>query len=315
VADGALPAAAATGDTLDETLQDALRPVQRRFGLEEDGVPGKATLAALNVPVSDRIREIELAMERWRWLPRKLGERHVLVNIPTFELMARERGRTTLAMRVVTGRPHTPTPTFSDTMETVVFSPYWHVPPSILANEVKPALAADPGYLERKNMELVRNGERVDPWSVDLSDPALRVRQRPGPGNALGQVKFLFPNGFDVYLHDTPEDSLFARSARSFSHGCVRVDQPQALAEWVLHGQEPWTTDAIASAMSSGNERHVKLAEPVPVHIVYQTAWVDDDGTLRFAKDVYDHDARHLALLAPSRAAPLGNVALAEAAP
>ncbi|HET7845527.1 MAG TPA: L,D-transpeptidase family protein [Xanthomonadales bacterium] len=316
VADGDLPAGSA-GTMLDDTLQEALRRVQHRHGLAEDGVPGKSTLAALNVPVSDRIREIELAMERWRWLPRKLGERHVLVNIPAFELMAREHGRTALAMRVVTGRPYTPTPTFSDTMETVVFSPFWHVPPSIMANEVKPALREDPAYLAKKNMELVRNGEAVDPWSVDLEDPALRVRQRPGAGNALGQVKFLFPNRFDVYLHDTPQDSLFARSGlRSFSHGCIRVEQPQALAEWVLAGQEPWTTDAIAGAMQSGNERHVRLARKIPVHIVYQTAWVEDDGTLRFLPDVYSHDARQVALV-PQLASPVaaGDVAIAEAAP
>jgi len=314
VADGALHAES-SGDTLDDALQEALRPVQRRYGLDDDGVPGKATLAALNVPVSERIRAIELAMERWRWLPRTLGERHVLVNIPAFELMARESGRTTLAMRVVTGRPATPTPTFSDTMETVVFSPFWHVPPSILANEVKPGLREDPDYLARKNMELVRNGMSVDPSSVDLEDPTLRVRQRPGAGNALGQVKFLFPNGFDVYLHDTPQDSLFARTARSFSHGCIRVEQPQALAEWVLAGQSPWTMDAIVSAMQSGSERHVRLADSIPVHIVYQTVWVDDDGTLRFLNDVYSHDTRQIALLPHPETTLTGNVALAEAAP
>ena len=315
VADGDLAADHATGTTLDEPLQEAVRRVQRRYGLVADGVPGKSTLAALAVPATDRVREVELAMERWRWLPRKLGERHVLVNIPTFELMARDHGRTEVAMRVVTGKPNTATPTFSDTMETVVFSPYWHVPPSILANEVRPKLRSDPDYLARQNMELVRNGETVDPWSVDPDDPALAVRQRPGAGNALGQVKFLFPNRFDVYLHDTPADALFARDARAFSHGCVRLEQPQALAEWLLGSQAPWTTDSIAAAMQSGNERHVALAQKVPVHIVYQTAWVDDDGTLRFVPDVYARDEHQLALLDPPGADVVGNVAVAEVAP
>lgn len=315
VADGDLPAAAASGTTLDEPLQEAVKHVQRRYGLTADGVPGKSTLAALNVAASDRVREVELAMERWRWLPRKLGERHVLVNIPTFELMGRDHGKTELSMRVVTGKPNTPTPTFSDTMETVVFSPYWHVPPSILANEVRPKLRSDPDYIARQNMELVRNGEAVDPYSVDPDDPALRVRQRPGAGNALGQVKFLFPNRFDVYLHDTPADALFARDARAFSHGCVRLEQPQALAEWMLGAQAPWTTDSIVAAMQSGNERHVALAQKVPVHIVYQTAWVDDDGTLRFVPDVYARDARQLALLDPPTNEMTSNLAVAELAP
>ena len=315
VADGELPQAS-TGTTLDEPLQEALKRVQRRHGLTDDGVPGSATLAALNVPAADRVREVELAMERWRWLPRDLGDRHVLVNIPAFELMGRDHGRTTLAMRVVTGQRSTPTPTFSDTMETVVFSPFWHVPPSILANEVRPALQKDPGYLAGKNMELVRNGETVDPWSVDLDDKSLRVRQRPGAGNALGQVKFLFPNRFDVYLHDTPSRSLFARNARALSHGCVRVAEPQALAEWVLAGQAPWTTDAIVTAMGAGNERHVALENDIPVHIVYQTAWVDDDGSLRFLPDVYSRDATQLALLPqPALSDPTGNVAIAQVAP
>lgn len=290
-------ARAATTGAADETaaLRDALVRFQREHGLADDGVPGKATIAALNVPVEDRIRQLEINLERMRWLADDLGDAHVLVNLPTFHLEAIEDGRKALEMRVVAGKADSPTPVFSDTIETVVFSPFWHVPRNILKDEVLPKLARDPSYLSRENMELVRDGRTVDPWSVDLSDRSLGVRQRPGAGNALGQVKFLFPNPHDVYLHDTPADALFARAARNFSHGCVRVERPFELARWLLRADPDWPPHKIEAAMQSGREQHVALDHDVPVHLVYFTAWVEDDGRVHFADDVYGHDARHAA--------------------
>ena len=301
-ASGHYVAPAASGTTADaaadaEALREAVRRFQREHGLEDDGVPGKATIAAMNVTIEDRIRQLEVNLERMRWLPDDLGDTHVLVNVPTFHLEAIEDGRKALEMRVVTGRTHTPTPIFSDTMETVVFSPYWNVPDSIQRGEVLPELEKDPSYLERQNMEVVKNGQPVDPWMLYSDDPSIRIRQRPGSGNALGHVKFLFPNEHDVYLHDTPADALFARAGRSFSHGCVRVERPFELAQWVLRDQHEWTPAKIETAMHSGSERHVALAEKIPVHIVYFTAWAGPDGTVQFANDVYGHDARHAALV------------------
>ena len=297
---GAEHPAANADHIFDPALEQAVQRFQREHGLEDDGVPGKSTIAALNVPLADRVRQIELTLERWRWLPDDLGATHVLVNVPTFRLEAVEDGRVAVQMRVVTGTRATPTPIFSDMLETVVLSPYWNVPSSILRGEVIPGLNRDPGYLARKGMEVLRNGQRVSLGSVSLSDPGVRVRQRPGSGNSLGQVKFLFPNEYDVYLHDTPADALFARAARAFSHGCVRLEQPYEFAQWALRQNPEWTPEKILEGMNSGREQHVRLERHVPVHIVYQTAWVEDDGSVLFAEDVYRHDERQLALLPPT---------------
>jgi murein L,D-transpeptidase YcbB/YkuD len=225
-----------------------------------------------------------------------------------------ENGRTTIQMRVVAGTEKNPTPIFSDRMTTVVFSPYWNVPPSIAREEIRPALMRDPSYLERNEMEVVRGSEVVSPWSVDWDEGGFTVRQRPGPRNALGHVKFIFPNNFDVYLHDTPADSLFASTARNFSHGCVRVERPFDLAQWVLKGQDEWTPDRIEAAMHSGRERHVRVEDEVPVYIVYATAWVEPDGRVGFRHDVYGHDAKQLELLPAPTPPPPAVASNAEAA-
>lgn len=299
----------AVGDNmLDPALQEAVRHFQREHGLDDDGVPGKSTIAALNVPMASRIRQLELSLERWRWLPEDLGDTHVLVNVPTYQLTAVEDGQPALQMRVVTGTGRTPTPIFHDTMETVVLSPYWNVPRSILTGEVIPGLNKDPSYLARKGMEVVRNGQPVNMASVSLSDPGVRVRQRPGASNSLGLVKFLFPNEYNVYLHDTPADALFARSSRAFSHGCVRLEKPFEFAQWVLKNNPEWTPEKIHDGMNSGRETHVRLERSIPVYIVYQTAWVDDDGTVRFADDIYGHDERQASLL-PQSIRPVLNAA------
>jgi murein L,D-transpeptidase YcbB/YkuD len=281
-------------------LQEAVKRFQRRHGLQDDGAVGPALVAAMNVPVDQRIRQLELNLERWRWLPRELGERHILVNIPEMRLEVRERNRVPLTMRVVVGKQDTQTPIFNDMMTHLVFSPYWNVPDSIAQGETLPSLMNDPDFLERNNMEIVdASGNTVDPSTADLSDPTkYRFRQRPGKDNSLGLVKFMFPNQFSVYLHDTPADSLFARASRSFSHGCVRVEDPVKLAEYVLGDQPEWTREKIAEAMHAGEERTVKLRKAIPVYLGYWTANVSPDGLVQFRNDVYGIDGRQTAMLA-----------------
>jgi murein L,D-transpeptidase YcbB/YkuD len=298
LASSATPASASV---FDAATREALKHFERRHGLAPDGRLDREVLAALNVPVEERIRQIELNLERWRWLPDTLGDRYVLVNIPTYHLTAVDHGQVALQMRVVAGKQDSPTPIFSDEMTTVVFSPYWNVPPDIARSETMPAVMRDPGYLGRNNLEVVRAGRVLDPWGVDWSRPGnIQFRQRPGAHNALGGVKFMFPNQFDVYLHDTPADALFASVERDYSHGCVRLEKPFEMAQWVLQDRSEWTPEKIQAAMASGREQHIALKHHIPVYIVYETVWVDDDGTVEFREDVYGHDARQERVLPAS---------------
>jgi murein L,D-transpeptidase YcbB/YkuD len=284
----------------EENLVEAVKVFQRRHGLVDDGVITPAVAAEMNVPVDHRIAQIQMNMERWRWLPRNLGSRYILVNIPEMRLDIYEGEQPTLTMKTVVGKEDTPTPIFNDEMTHIIFSPYWNVPPSIAQEETLPAVLNDRGFLARNNMEVVdASGNRVDPGSVDLSNPeAYRFRQRPGADNSLGLVKFMFPNQFNVYLHDTPADSLFARATRSYSHGCVRLEQPVALAQYVLRDQPEWTAERIEQAMHAGEEKHVRLKAPIPVYLGYWTARVRPDDTVQFRRDVYGTDGRLTALLA-----------------
>ena len=296
---GPVPAAG-TAASYDAPLQEAVKRFQRRHGLQDDGVVTPEVVSAMNVPVDQRIRQIEMNLERWRWLPRELGDRYILVNIPEYRLEVWDGGKVPLTMRVVVGKQDTQTPIFNDEMTYVVFSPYWNVPPDIAQGETLPEVLKDPGFLERTNMEVLdASGKPIDPALVDLSDPAkYRFRQRPGADNSLGLVKFMFPNQFNVYLHDTPADSLFARASRSLSHGCVRLENPRALAEYVLRDQQGWTRERIEEAMHAGEERTVKLKQPLPVYLGYWTARVSADGVMQFRKDVYGIDGRLSTLLA-----------------
>ena len=284
----------------DGELVEAVKRFQRRHGLPDHGVVNAAVIAQMNVPLETRIAQIQLNLERWRWLPRKLPARRILVNIPEYRLEVWEEDHVPVTMRVVVGKPDTQTPIFDDKMTHIVFSPYWNVPPGIAEGETLPAIMRDPDFLNRQNMEVLDgSGKPVDPATIDLSDPAkYRFRQRPGTTNSLGLVKFMFPNQFDVYLHDTPADSLFERASRSFSHGCVRLEQPRALAEYVLRDQPEWTVERIEEAMHAGEERHVKLKEPLPVYLGYWTARVSSDGVLQFRKDIYSIDERQRRLVA-----------------
>ena len=281
-------------------LQEAVKRFQRRHGLEPDGVVGHAVVAQMNVPAEARVRQIALNLERWRWLPRDLGERHILVNVPEYRLEVWEGNNVPLSMRVVVGKKDTPTPIFADDMTYIVFSPYWNVPSEIARNETVPSALRDPAFLQRTNMEVLdKSGNPVDAASIDMEAiEDYRFRQRPGSSNSLGLVKFMFPNSYNVYLHDTPADSLFARATRSFSHGCVRVEQPEKLAQYLLGDQPAWTADRIADAMHAGTEKTVKLSRPLPVYLGYWTARVSADGILQFRDDLYGIDKRQMTLLA-----------------
>ena len=292
---GQLKGDPAANSNYDADVEAAVKAFQELHGIKATGVVDKETLAALNVPLEARMRQVALNLQRWRWMPDDLGARHFMVNIPNFHVYAREQGKTVMDIRVVVGKVGNNTPLFSDEMESVVFSPYWNIPDSIAQGETLPAIAKDPSYLARQNMEIVRtSGEKVDASEVDWNNPeALKgfsFRQRPGAGNALGHVKFLFPNQHNVYLHDTPADNLFGKPTRAFSHGCVRVEEPEQLAKYVLKDYPEWDEQSIGTAMHSGVEKHVKLKEKIPVHIVYFTSWVDENGGLHFKPDIYGYD-------------------------
>jgi L,D-transpeptidase YcbB len=278
------------------TLVDGVRRFQKRHGLLVDGIVGRRTVAALNVPASARLEQIEINMDRYRRLPDDLGFRHVRVNIPEFQVRVVEGGETLLSTRAVVGLPSMQTPVFSDRISYLVFNPYWNVPDGILYREIAPKAAEDPGYVASQNFEILSGWEEdaqlLDPATVDWEAErlGLRIRQRPGPENALGLVKFMFPNRYSVYLHDTPSKWLFDRPRRALSHGCVRVENPESLAEVLLSHDEGWTTDRVLGTMRSRNRQVVALNTPVPVHLLYFTAWVDDGDSIHFRDDVYGRD-------------------------
>lgn len=301
-------------------LVAAITAFQRRHGLEADGVIGRATLAQLQVPMAERVRQIELTLERWRWLPDRPPPRYAVVNVPAFRLSLFEDDlaarRATLSMAVIVGeadgRHHTPV--FSGTMREVVFRPYWDVPARIARIELLPIIRRQPDYLARTSFEIVRGGDDdaiVYPPSADnlarVAAGSLRLRQRPGPSNALGLVKFVFPNRYNVYMHDTPDQELFSRARRDFSHGCIRVEAPTALAEHVLRGLPEWDRPAIERAMQGDRTIRVPLARPIEVYVLYGTAVVREDDAVHFYDDLYGHDrtlARALGLAPVRPAAP-----------
>ncbi|KQX35526.1 hypothetical protein ASD04_12050 [Devosia sp. Root436] len=292
---------ATDGLVYDDVLVDAMKAFQGTLDLDVDGVMGPATLAALNGGVPVTRADILANMERWRWMPRELGQFNVLVNIPEFRLAIVRDGVEEYTTRVVVGTTKNQTPIFSDNIRHIVVNPYWNVPSSIIKGEVAPAVLRNPGYVENQNMDLLYNGTPVSPWQVDWSQVStsnfpFRVRQRPGPGNALGQIKFLFPNKHDVYLHDTPSKSLFARAFRAYSHGCVRVQNPMEFAD-ALMANEPNISRASLEAMFGPSERWVNPEHQIPVHITYFTIRVDSDGSLRSFGDVYGHNARLIAAM------------------
>jgi len=259
----------------DESLKNGIISFQKRYGMTPDGVPGPAFFNYINTPLQDYIRKIIVNMERARWVPIDLKSHYLIVNIPSFTLYAYDADSIRFTMNVVVGKDVHKTVLFSGDIKYIVFSPYWDVPPSILKNEILPGIRRDPNYLKRNNMEWVGN----------------RVRQKPGPKNSLGLVKFLFPNSYNIYLHDSPAKSLFDRSSRAFSHGCIRLGEPEKLADYLLRDDPQWTAEKINKAMHAGVEKYVTLKNPVPVYIGYLTAFVDNQGRVNFRDDVYRRDS------------------------
>jgi murein L,D-transpeptidase YcbB/YkuD len=315
---GAGPSAAGAGPgSLTPALVAALERFQRRHGEKPDGVLGTATFNELTRPLSSRVRQIELTLERWRWLPAELTGAPIIVNIPEFRLFAfdstTDSEATIRQMDVIVGKAFeaTETPVFTADMTYLIFRPYWEVPTSIARKEIVPHARRDPAYLTKHQMELVR-GEGASPTVMPdtpgnvelLAKGILRVRQKPGPDNSLGLVKFMFPNRYNVYLHSTPARALFGESRRDFSHGCIRVSDPVGLAEYVLRGSPEWTREKIEGAMNGTSTVTVTLKNHIRVYIVYGTALATEDGRMLFFDDIYGHDQRlETALAARRRAA------------
>jgi L,D-transpeptidase YcbB len=262
---------AADPSLFDADLKHAVQRFQDRHAIEADGAVGGTTLRELNYTLAERIAELQLNLDRWRWLPNDLGERYVLVNIAGFELEVVDGGRVIETMNVVVGQQSTETPIFADSIRHVVVNPYWNVPDGIMERTIRPAMARDPNYLASNDMEIFQG----------------RVRQRPGPMNSLGRYKFIFPNEHDVYLHDTPDGHLFARTERAFSSGCVRIERPRDFARMLLRLQSSQDPESLDAIFATGREQWIKLDRPLPVFLLYFTAWAQDDGSVRFHHDVY----------------------------
>ena len=285
-----------SNNVYDPALVAAVKQFQVSQGVTPDGQVRGETVRLLNIPVEQRIKSIILNMERWRWIPKSFEPDYLLVNIPAFKLRVFEKGQEKVNMKVIVGKTMNSTPIFSDKMEYVVLSPYWNVPMSIIKKELVPNLINNPGYLERLDMEVVTNkGDQVDPSSIDwgsIDEKTFKyiVRRRPGPKNDLGDVKFIFPNTDDIYLHDTPHDELFSQASRDFSHGCVRVERPIELAEYLLRNIPGYSRSKIKSIIAERKEKHVSLKQKLPVYLVYFTAEADGKGNVKFYEDIYGHD-------------------------
>ena len=290
----------ADGTVYQGPVADAVKNFQRRLGRDPDGRINAQTLADLNVPLAARVRQMQLTLERWRWLPISYEKSPIVANIPEFHLRAYDENfKIALQMNVVVGKAYGhDTPIFSDTMEYVVFRPYWSVPYSIAKAEFLPRIARDPDYLAKKGFEVVDSRQEVVTSGTVTSEVLeqlragkLFIRQTPGPKNSLGLVKFIFPNNYDIYFHDTPEQVFFSKSRRDFSHGCIRLEKPADLAVWVLRNNPGWDMERVRAAMNGSATQQVNLAHPIPVLIVYATVIVTEDGIVHFYDDIYGHDA------------------------
>ena len=263
-----------TSDIFDKNLEKDIIGFQTRHGLKPDGKIGIATVKELNVPVQERITQLKLNMERCLQMPDVLGDKYILVNIPAFELIAMKKNIPIFKSKIVTGKESNKTATFKGTMQYVVFAPYWNIPESIMHKEILPEIAKHPGYLEQNHME----------WYDG------KIRQKPGLWNALGGVKFIFPNAYNMYMHDTPAKTLFNEHSRAFSHGCIRIEQPLKMALFLLEEQKEWNQEKIQAAMMMEKETVVFLKERTSVYIVYFTAFIDEYGKLNFRRDIYGRD-------------------------
>lgn len=306
-ASGDLPESEDTGtDEFDPGLEEGLKKFQRRHGLEPDGVVGPETAAALAVTPEYRMRQIRANLERWRWITSDLGDRYILVNIADFTVHVIEGENEIITMPAVVGRPYRRTPDFSARLTYLEANPSWNVPPKLAREDILPKIKSEPGYLEVQGFRVFSDwgpgAPEIDPGSVDWSaldagSLSYKFQQRPGPMNALGQIKFVFPNKFDVYLHDTPAKELFKKAVRDFSSGCIRVERPLDLAEYLLQGDSEWDRSKLEVALRSGATRIISLKRPLNVHVLYWTAWMDREGRIHFRKDIYGRDAALYAAL------------------
>jgi L,D-transpeptidase YcbB len=287
----------------DDGLFAAVRKFQLRHGLDVDGFVGKDTTEALNVPIEKRIHDILINMERWRWTEHDLGTKYVLVDIAGFNLQGAVKDIPLLEMAIIVGKLHHETPVFSDTIKYLEFNPFWNITTSIATNEMLPELRKDSNHLANKHIKLFSSWKddavELDPQNINWNQMSkkqmavFKLRQEPGIWNALGVVKFVFPNKYSIYMHDTPVHSLFKKSNRAFSHGCIRLSEPKHLAEFILKDNDAgWTGEAIQKVIKSEKRTVVKLHKPIPVHLVYKTAWVDKNGLLHFSKDLYGRDRK-----------------------
>lgn len=283
------------GDELDK----AVRGFQQRHGCRADGIVGDQTRTALNVPVEQRIRQIELNLERWRWLPRNLGDRYILVNTASFELKVMEKAKQVMSMRVIAGKKRRPTPMLSGTVTYLVLNPYWNIPHKIAVKDLLPKIKKDPEYLARENIRVFEsweaNAAELDTESIDWDritkhSFSYKLRQDPGPRNALGRVKLMFPNKFAVYLHDTPSRHLFRKEVRDFSSGCVRIEKPMEMLNYLFQDDPTWTQESILAEIEKRERRIITFPKPIPVYLLYWTAWTDEEGTVHFRDDHYGRD-------------------------
>lgn len=272
----------ADADLFDAALDAKVRELQSHHGVAADGVIGRDTLRELNVSPEERAEQIAANLERWRWMPRSLGDTYVIVNIAGFQLDVFDRGRSAMTMKTVVGKQYHETPFFAALITDVTINPWWNVPDSIANHEIWPKQRRDPGYFAREHMIVANDG---------------RIRQRPGEWNSLGRIKFEMPNRYDVYLHDTPSKSLFDATVRAFSHGCIRIERPLDLAHFLLRDQARWNGGAIENAIVAGDNQRVAITAPVPVYVLYWTAWPANDGDVEYHRDVYGNDARVIAAL------------------
>lgn len=283
----------------DEITKEAVERFQVRYGIDVDGVLGPSTRAAMNIPIGSRINQIKTNMARWRWLPRSLGERHILVNSAGFELQLIEDNRTLFTMRVITGKPDRPTPVVSGILKSVVLNPHWNVPVKLAIEDLIPKQLVNSEYFQSKGIRVFTNegtdARELDPAEIDWGSVSeeyfpYQLRQDSGSRNSLGRVKFKFDNDFSLFLHDTPKRRLFDKSARAFSSGCIRVENAVHLAHYLLQGENGWTRRKIQETISQNKTLTIKLPETIPIYLVYWTAWVGIDGELNFRKDIYSRD-------------------------
>lgn len=291
----------------DASLQAAIKRFQARYGLEENGIVGENTRFALHAPVEKRIQQIIVNLERWRWLPRDLGKRHIRVNTARYDLRAYDNDQSVLSMRVVVGETAHKTPAFSKALRYLVLNPYWNIPNDIARDELIPSEQTNPGHLSRLKIHVLSGSRKINPLKINWQryngrkKLPIRLRQDPGPRNALGRIKFMLPNKYNIYLHDTTTRTFFDSRERTFSHGCVRVEYPLMLADYVLG--DKWSYQDIQRAIKSGKTRRINLPESIPVHLYYHTVWVNDDGKVNFRKDTYRND--HLIMTRMPSARPV----------